>query len=66
LFGPGIPARYRPWGPNAGYLIPADDPDRTIDLCKIDDQLALDEMKKLSVDQVAEAAAALHRRSLAA
>ncbi len=63
LFGPGLPARYRPWGRFAEYLIPDDDPDRRMDLCKIDDSLALDEMKKLSVDQVAAAAAALYRRA---
>lgn len=62
LFGPGVPARYRPWGPSAAYLIANDDPDRTIDLCKVDDMLALAEMEKLSIDQVAQAAEALYRR----
>jgi lipopolysaccharide export system permease protein len=62
LFGPGMPARYRPWGPRAAYLAAADDPDRTVDLCKIDDRLALAEMEKLSVDQVLEAAIALHAK----
>jgi lipopolysaccharide export system permease protein len=64
LFGPGLPARYRPWGSSAAYLIANDDPDRTIDLCKVDDMLALAEMEKLSIDQVAEAAEALYRRTL--
>lgn len=62
LFGPGLPARYRPWGPRAAYLIAHDDPDRAIDLCKIDDDLALDEMKKLSVDEVVKAAESVYRR----
>jgi lipopolysaccharide export system permease protein len=62
LFGPGLPARYRPWGKQAGYLIANDDPDRMIDLCKIDDGLAMMEMQKLSVDQVAAAAERLYRR----
>jgi ADP-heptose:LPS heptosyltransferase len=66
LFGPGLPQRYRPWGRFADYLIPTDDPDRSIDLCKVDDMMALDEMKKLSVDQVAAAAEALYRRAFAA
>ncbi len=61
LFGPGIPSRYRPWGRHAQYLIADDDPDRTLDMCKIDDMLALAEMEKLSVDQVAQAAEALYR-----
>ena len=60
LFGPGLPARYRPWGHAATYLIANDDPNRTIDLCKIDDYLALAEMKKLSVDDVVKAAQALY------
>jgi lipopolysaccharide export system permease protein len=66
LFGPGLPARYRPWGPRAAYLIATDDPDRALDLCKIDDGLALDEMKKLSVAQVLAAAQSLYRRMEAA
>jgi len=66
LFGPGLPARYRPWGPCADYLIASDDPNRKIDLCKIDDMLALAEMKKLSVDQVAAAAGALYSLGCAA
>ncbi len=60
LFGPGMPARYRPWGSNATYLIADDDPNRTIDMCKIDDYLALAEMEKLSVDQVVAAAQSLY------
>jgi heptosyltransferase-3 len=56
LFGPGLPARYRPWGSSATYLIADDNPNRTIDMCKIDDMLALAEMEKLSVDQVVAAA----------
>jgi lipopolysaccharide export system permease protein len=60
LFGPGLPARYRPWGHAATYLIAHDDPNRTVDMCKIDDYLALAEMEKLSVDQVAQAAEALY------
>ncbi len=59
LFGPGIPSRYRPWGRNARYLIAHDDPARTIDLCKIDDEIALSEMKKLTVDEVASMAESL-------
>jgi ADP-heptose:LPS heptosyltransferase len=62
LFGPGLPARYRPWGVRAAYLIADDDPDRTVDMCKIDDDLALAEMKKLSVDDVATAAESIYRR----
>jgi lipopolysaccharide export system permease protein len=60
LFGPGLPARYRPWGHAATYLIAQDDPNRTIDMCKIDDYLALAEMEKLSVDEVVKAAEALY------
>jgi heptosyltransferase-3 len=60
LFGPGLPARYRPWGSAATYLIAHDDPNRTIDMCKIDDHLALAEMEKLSVDQVVSAAQSLY------
>jgi lipopolysaccharide export system permease protein len=63
LFGPGLPARYRPWGPWADYLIAEDDPDRTVDMCKIDDSLALAEMEKLSVDHVCLAAETLYRRT---
>ncbi len=63
LFGPGLPARYRPWGPSAAYLIANDDPDRTIDLCKVDDMLALAEMEKLSIDRVVGAAEVLYRRA---
>ncbi len=59
LFGPGIPMRYRPWGRNARYLMVDDDPNRDIDLCKIDDDLALSEMKKLTVDAVLSAAESL-------
>ena len=66
LFGPGLPARYRPWGPAARYLIAHDDPDRTIDMCKIDDMLALAEMEKLSVDQVVAAASDLYSLGRAA
>ncbi len=66
LFGPGLPARYRPWGPAARYLIANDDPDRTIDMCKIDDMLALAEMEKLTVAQVAAAAADLYALGQAA
>ena len=62
LFGPGLPARYRPWGQAAAYLIAHDDPDRLVDLCKIDDSLALAEMEKISVDQAEQAAVALYRR----
>lgn len=62
LFGPGLPSRYRPWGEFADYLIANDDPTRTVDLCKVDDSLALAEMEKLSVEHVLEAAATLHRR----
>jgi lipopolysaccharide export system permease protein len=60
LFGPGLPARYRPWGTAATYLIAQDDPNRSIDMCKIDDHLALAEMEKLSVDQVVAAAQSLY------
>ena len=63
LFGPGLPARYRPWGPWAEYLIAEDDPGRAVDLCKVDDSLALAEMEKLSVEQVSVAAEALYRRT---
>jgi heptosyltransferase-3 len=66
LFGPGLPARYRPWGPCASYLIANDDPNRKIDLCKIDDMLALAEMEKLSVDQVAAEAGSLYSLGCAA
>ncbi len=66
LFGPGLPARYRPWGRSATYLIARDDPNRTIDMCKIDDMLALAEMEKLSVDQVVEAASKLYALGCAA
>ncbi|MDB5394881.1 MAG: rfaF [Rhodospirillales bacterium] len=66
LFGPGIPARYRPWGASATYLIANDDPNRTIDMCKIDDMLALAEMEKLSVDQVVAAAEASYMLGCAA
>ncbi len=66
LFGPGLPARYRPWGPCATYLIAHDDPARTIDMCKIDDMLALAEMEKLSVDQVVAAATSLYALGCAA
>ncbi len=66
LFGPGLPHRYRPWGPRARFLIARDDPERTIDLCKIDDALALAEMKKLSIEQVLAAANALYRLGAAA
>lgn len=66
LFGPGLPARYRPWGPCANYLIANDDPNRKIDLCKIDDMLALAEMEKLSVDHVVAAAGALYSLGCAA
>lgn len=62
LFGPGLPARYRPWGPHAAYLIANDDPDRAVDLCKIDDALALAEMEKLTVEQVRQAAETLYRK----
>jgi heptosyltransferase-3 len=61
LFGPGIPSRYRPWGRHARYLIADEDPTRIIDQCKIDDALALSEMKKLSVDEVLRAAESLCR-----
>ena len=63
LFGPGLPARYRPWGRWAEYLIAEKAPGRTVDMCKIDDSLALAEMEKLSVDQVLLAAEALARRT---
>ena len=66
LFGPGIPARYRPWGTNSAYLIADDDPNREIDLCKVDDALARGEMEKLSVDRVAAAASSLLRKARAA
>ncbi len=66
LFGPGLPARYRPWGSNAAYLIAEDDPDRAVDMCKIDDRLALAEMEKLSVSDVTAAAEILYRRGIAA
>jgi lipopolysaccharide export system permease protein len=66
LFGPGLPARYRPWGHAATYLIANDDPNRTIDMCKIDDYLALAEMEKLSVDEVVKAAQALYAMEHAA
>jgi heptosyltransferase-3 len=61
LFGPGIPSRYRPWGRHAQYLIANEDPERTVDMCKIDDMLAFAEMKKLLVARVAAAAEALYR-----
>jgi lipopolysaccharide export system permease protein len=61
LFGPGIPSRYRPWGRNTRYLVAEEDPARSLDLCKIDDMLALSEMKKLSVEHVLAAAEALCR-----
>lgn len=64
LFGPGLPARYRPWGKNAAYLIAKDDPARTVDLCKIDDMLALKEMQKLTVDQVAATAKRLYQAGI--
>ena len=66
LFGPGIPARYRPWGASATYLIAHDDPNRTVDMCKIDEMLALAEMEKLSVDQVVAAAEARYALGCAA
>jgi lipopolysaccharide export system permease protein len=66
LFGPGLPGRYRPWGHAASYLIADDDPSRSIDLCKIDDYLALAEMEKLSVDQVVGAAQSLYALGYAA
>lgn len=66
LFGPGLPIRYRPWGASATYLIANDDPNRTIDMCKIDDMLALAEMEKLSVDQVVAAAEARYALGCAA
>jgi hypothetical protein len=61
-----IPARYRPWGASATYLIAHDDPNRMIDICKIDDLLALAEMEKLSVDQVVAAAEARYALGCAA
>jgi lipopolysaccharide export system permease protein len=65
LFGPGLPARYRPWGKRATYLIADEDSNRLIDLCKLDDLLALAEMKKLSVDTVTTAAERLYRQGTA-
>jgi lipopolysaccharide export system permease protein len=62
LFGPSVPSRYRPWGPKAAYAIADEDPNRSIDLCKIDDMLALKEMEKLSVERVVEDAEELYRR----
>ncbi len=66
LFGPGLPTRYRPWGRNARYLIAEEDPARDVDLCKIDDALALSEMLKLTVDHVLEASRSLLRQARAA
>ncbi|WP_420241285.1 glycosyltransferase family 9 protein [Roseiterribacter gracilis] len=59
LFGPGLPRRYRPWGANAAYAIAHEDPQRTTDLCKIDDTLATRLMEALSVDDVYDKARAL-------
>ncbi len=62
LFGPGIPIRYRPWGVSAAYLIANDDPDRTVDLCKISHAAAVAEMEKLSVEDVCRAVEVLYKR----
>jgi lipopolysaccharide export system permease protein len=62
LFGPGIPIRYRPWGVSAAYLIANDDPDRTVDLCKISNAAAVAEMEKLSVEDVCRAVELLYKR----
>ena len=64
LFGPGLPIRYRPWGISAAYLIANDDPDRTVDMCKISNAVAIAEMEKLSVEDVAQAVKALYERSV--
>ncbi len=64
LFGPGIPIRYRPWGVSAAYLIANDDPDRTVDMCKISNAAAIAEMEKLSVEAVYQAADALYKRGV--
>ena len=64
LFGPGIPIRYRPWGLSAAYLIANDDPDRTVDMCKISNAAAVAEMEKLSVEDVEQAVRSLYERSV--
>jgi lipopolysaccharide export system permease protein len=56
LFGPGLPRRYRPWGARAAYAIAHDDPQRTTDLCKVDDTLATRLMEALTVDAAYDAA----------
>ena len=64
LFGPGVAWKYRPWGDHAAYVSRADDPERDYDLCRDgDDDAALDLMRRLSVDDVVEAAAALWHKT---
>jgi hypothetical protein len=50
------------WGVSAAYLIANDDPDRTVDLCKISHAAAVAEMEKLSVEDVCRAVEVLYKR----
>ena len=65
LFGPGVPRVYAPWGHCAAYVSGAEDPDRTVDACIIDSQLAASMMDRLDVDTAVAAAEALLRRCAA-
>ena len=66
LFGPGVAWKYRPWGEHAAYVSNADDPEREYDLCRDgDDDAALELMKRLSIDDVMDAAERLwHKTAL--
>jgi heptosyltransferase III len=61
LFGPGLPQIYAPWGRCAAYVSNADDPQRTVDACIVDSELAASLMAKLDVDTAVNAAEALLR-----
>ncbi|MEK9707243.1 MAG: glycosyltransferase family 9 protein [Alphaproteobacteria bacterium] len=64
LFGPSLPERYGPWGPNTGWVRTDKDLDEIVGAPGYDHRTAATQMDSLPVDRVVEAATQLRRRTL--
>ncbi len=64
LFGPSLPERYGPWGPNTGWVRTDKDLDEIVGAPGYDHRTAATQMDSLPVGRVVEAAMQLRRRTL--